>query len=50
MIRFRVRATPVATALALVALEAGVDPSTIFEMTIFDFAKAIAAAKRRRLS
>lgn len=46
----RVRHVPAATALALIALSAGVDPSDIFDLDLFDFARRIEAARARRRS
>lgn len=50
MIRMRIRQLPVSTALALAALDAGIDPARIFNMTVREFVDAIAQAKQRKVN
>lgn len=44
----RVRRLPVAAVLAMLAQEAGVDPAAAFDLTLPDFMRELAAARRRR--
>lgn len=49
-IRVRLRHLPACTVLALIALEAGIAPSRIWEMPFLDFAAEVMKARQARLS
>jgi hypothetical protein len=50
MFCIKLRRVPAAVVLAMIAIEAGIDPAAVWDLTAKDFVDRVMAAKARRLS